>query len=317
VVGGKRGSSLAAESGHEATGARTLFQVGDVLNDTYQIRALLGEGGMGQVFDARDRPLNRDVAIKAYWPTTHFITSGLLQREAQALAAIQHPGLATVYTLGRHREVEYLVMERIRGAGLDEEMIRRHRIGARLPMRDTIRILLAIADVLHAVHEAGCLHRDVKPGNVMLAGRERVVLMDFGLFLPEGELSGRPDLAGSPNYMAPESIRDHVLAGAGHLVDLYALGVIAFELLAGRLPFTSGSLEEIFDQHLHAPVPDLAGLAPEAPPRLAALACQLLAKDPYDRPESEEVAWRLRAIRDDHDHGLRRALTPMATRTRG
>jgi serine/threonine protein kinase len=117
--------------------------------------------------------------------------------------------------------------------------------------------------------------------------------------------------------MAPESISDRVQAGSGHLVDLYALGVIAFELLAGRLPFTGKSLDETFELHVNAPVPDLLTLAPEAPPRLAVLACELLAKDPYDRPESEEVVWRLRAIRDDHDHGIRRSLTPIATRTRG
>lgn len=287
-----------------------------MLSGTYEVRRLLGEGGMGQVFDARDRPLNRDVAVKAYWPVTESVTSGLLQREAQALAAIPHPGLATVFTLGRHNDIEYLVMERIRGAPLDDEMAKRHRIGSRLPMRETIRILLSIAGVLNAVHQAGCLHRDVKPGNVMLAQHERVVLMDFGLFLPEGELAAA-DLAGSPNYMAPESIRHRVLAGSGHLVDLYALGVIAFELLAGRLPFAGRNLEETFDQHVNAPVPDLLTLAPEAPPRLAVLACELLAKDPYDRPESEEVVWRLKAIRDDHDHGIKRTLTPIATRTRG
>jgi hypothetical protein len=93
--------------------------------------------------------------------------------------------------------------------------------------------------------------------------------------------------------------------------------VIAFELLSGKLPFAGPTLEETFDQHLHAPIPDLGALVPEAPPRLAALACQLLAKDPYDRPESEEVVWRMRAIRDDHDRGIKRALTPMSTRTRG
>jgi serine/threonine-protein kinase len=184
-------------------------------------------------------------------------------------------------------------------------------------MRDTIRILLSIAGVLSAVHQAGCLHRDVKPGNVMLAQHERVVLMDFGLFLPEGELASGPDLAGSPNYMAPESIGNRVLAGSGHLVDLYALGVIAFELLAGRLPFSGRSLDETFNLHLNAPVPDLLTLAPEAPPRLALLACELLAKDPYDRPNSDEVVWRLQAIRDDTNQGIRRALTPIATKTRG
>jgi serine/threonine protein kinase len=298
---------------------RTIFPLGERLNGTYLIRALLGEGGMGQVFDARDEQLNREVAIKAYWPITQSLTAGLLQREAQAQAAIQHPGLPAVYTFGVHQDREYLVMERIRGVGLDVELAPRHRIGSRLPLKDTMRILLAIADVLHAVHAAGCLHRDVKPGNVMLAARERVVLMDFGLFLPEGDLSSAPGPAGSPNYMAPESIDDTVKRGAGHQVDLYALGVIAFEMLAGRLPFVGRSLEEVLDKHLHAPVPDLAALAPEIPPRLGALVTELLAKEPYDRPESEEVVWRLKAIRDDEARGVRRALTPLSVpaRTKG
>lgn len=306
--------------GSEGDHPRTLFAPGEVLSDTYEIRGLLGEGGLdglGQVFVARDRPLNREVAIKAYWPISDSVTSGLLQREAQALAAISHPGLATVFTLGRHGEIEYLVTERIRGTSLEEEMAGRHRIGTRVPVRDTIRILLSMAGVLNAVHQAGCLHRDVKPSKVMLAPHERVVLTDFGLFLPEGELGGRPDRAGTPSYMAPESIRDRVPAGGGNLVDLYALGVIAFELLAGRLPFAGSSPEETLDQHVNAPVPDLLALAPEAPPRLAVLAGTLLAKDPYDRPDGEEVVWRLRAIRDEHDHGVRRSLTPMGTRTRG
>jgi serine/threonine-protein kinase len=283
-----------------------------VLNETYEIRGLLGEGGMGQVFDARDQQLNRDVAIKAYWPVTSSVTSGLLRREAQALAAISHPGLATVFGLGKHHDTEFLVMERIRGVGLDAEMARLHRIRSLVEMRDSIRILLAMADVLRAIHGAGCLHRDVKPGNVILvAARDRVVLVDFGLFLPEAELAAHPEPGGSPNYMAPESIQDRVRPGDGRLADLYALGMIAFELLAGRLPFSTRNVEETFQWHINGPVPDLAALAPEAAPRLIALTHELLAKDPHDRPDAEDVVARLRQIRDDHDRGFRRALTPV------
>lgn len=302
-----QGESQTIAFGHApaaATGEHALFSVGEVLNDVYEIRRLLGEGGMGQVFEAHDLVLNREVAIKAYWPTVYSASSGLLRREAQALAAIQHPGLASVFTMGLHADTEYLVMERIRGVPLDELMKQRHRLSERVPLGEAIRIVLALADVLHAVHAAGCLHRDVKPGNVMLAGRERVVLMDFGLFLPEGELSGRTLLAGSPGYMAPESILDRVLPGAGHLVDLYALGVIAFELLAGRIPFPADSLDQILDHHLHASPPDLAALVPDVPPRLAALTRELLSKEPYDRPDSEELVWRLRAIHDTHQRSL-------------
>jgi serine/threonine protein kinase len=275
---------------------QTLFSVGEILTGDYEIRRLLGEGGMGQVFEAQDLVLNRPVAIKAYWPADDVTSASLLRREAQALAAISHPGLAGVFTMGRQSELEFLVMERIRGMPLDELMRQRHQLGQRVAPAEAIRILVAIADVLSAVHASGCLHRDVKPGNVMLAPRDRVVLMDFGLFLPEGEMTRHPLLAGSPGYMAPESILDRVLPGAGHLVDLYALGVIAFELLSGRLPFRARNLEEMLDQHLHASAPDLVGLVPGTPPRLAALVRELLSKEPYDRPESDEVVWRLRAI---------------------
>jgi serine/threonine protein kinase len=294
----------------ELEGARTLFQVGEVLDGIYEIRTLLGEGGMGQVFEAHDQWLNREVAIKAYWPTHLGDGAAVLRREAQAQAAIQHGGLPTVFTLGRHGADLFLVMERIHGVGLDVALEQRLRIKARLALAESLRILVSIAEVLAAVHAAGCLHRDVKPANVMLAGRDRVVLMDFGLFLPEGELVERTQVAGSPFYMAPESIEDEVHPGMGHLVDLYALGVIAFEMLAGRMPYQAQSLEAMFEQHLHAPVPDLSRLAPGVPPKLAVLTRELLSKDPYDRPDSEEVVWRLRAIRDDHDRGVRRALTP-------
>jgi serine/threonine protein kinase len=287
---------------------RTLFHSGEVLNGVYEIRGLIGEGGMGQVFDARDLSLNREVAIKAYWPIES-LRAGTLRHEAQAQAAVQHPGLPAVFTIGRHGALDFLVMERIRGIGLDETLAQRHRIDARLPLGETIRILLAMADVLAAVHTLGCVHRDVKPGNVLLAA-QRVVLTDFGLSRAEGEAPDDP-AAGSPNYMAPESILDHVERGAGHRVDLYALGVIAFEMLAGRLPYVGRSLEDTFAQHVNAPVPALEPLAAGVPPRLAALVRSLLAKDPYDRPESEELVWRLRTIREDHLRGVRRSLTPL------
>jgi serine/threonine protein kinase len=280
--------------------ARGLFQLGEVLDDVYEIRALLGEGGMGQVFDARDRVLNREVAIKAYWPSAFASTSDLLRREAQALAAIHHPGLATVFTMGTHTRPQFLVMERIRGISLAALMEQRHRLQECVPLRDALRIILAVADVLRAVHAAGCVHRDVKPSNVMLTGNDRVVLMDFGLFLPENELAERPLLAGSPHYMAPESIRECVRPGAGHLVDLYALGVMAFELVAGRVPFEGGTADELFQRHLQDAPPDLRALAPQLPARLVALIHELLAKDPYDRPDSEDLVWRLRALRENH-----------------
>lgn len=129
-------------------------------------------------------------------------------------------------------------------------------------------LLIAIADALTAVHRAGIAHRDVKPANVMLAPGGRVVLMDFGLFLPEFEVAAQATIAGSPQYMAPEAI-DTVEPGAGGLVDLYALGVMAYEMLAGVPPFHGETPDEVWDRHLYDPIPDLAQARPDVPASLA------------------------------------------------
>jgi serine/threonine protein kinase len=284
---------------------RDLFEIGEIVGGAWEIRRRLGEGGMGQVFAAFDRQLLRAVAVKAGWPTTGVS----LKREAQAMAAIRHASLVTVHAYGRHRDVEYVVMEHIHGASLAEHLERRAAAGARVDVDEVVQLLDAIAAALEAVHRAGILHGDVKPANVLLAPGDRVVLVDFGVFLPEFELERRPAPAGTPQYMAPEAIASEVRPGAGHLVDLYALGVLGWELLALEPPF-EGSRAEIFERHLHAPPPDVARARPDAPALLARLIAELMAKDPSDRPQSaEDVRVRLAAL-DGRKGRERRARSP-------
>lgn len=272
-----------------------IFAVGDVLSGTYEIRSVLGAGGMGQVFEAHDLVLNRKVAIKAAWPD---LEDSPIRKEAQALAAIRHPGMVGVYTVAQHEGIEYVVMERVHGASLEGYLHRKQTAGEPLGVVEAVDLLIAIADALTAVHRAGIAHRDVKPANVMLAPGGRVVLMDFGLFLPEFEVAAQATIAGSPQYMAPEAISNTVEPGAGGLVDLYALGVMAYEMLAGVPPFQGETPDEVWDRHLYDPIPDLAQARPDVPASLASLVRDLLAKDPSLRPQSPDaVVWQLRSAR--------------------
>ncbi|GAC1570836.1 MAG: hypothetical protein NVS3B20_02640 [Polyangiales bacterium] len=154
-----------------------------------------------------------------------------------------------------------------------------------------------LARALAAVHAVGVAHRDVKPSNVLLAPRNRVVLTDFGISLPEYAGDDETKGAGTPDYMAPETILEDGHAGNRFLGDLYALGIIGFELLTGTVPFEGETLMAIYSGHLAGQIPDVAALCPEVPSQLADLIGDLLAKSPTDRPESaRSVEVRLRSM---------------------
>ncbi len=293
-------SATPAPDGH-------IFQRGEVLAGAYQIRALLGEGGMAQVYEAHDRLLNRNVAIKAVHKTAP--GESPLRLEAQALAAVRHPSLVTVHGMGVHRGIEFLVLERIYGMSLHQHLQLRHRTRSRFSVDEALEVLIALADGLAAIHRAGGAHRDVKPSNIMLAPGNRVVLMDLGIFQPEAA-SLPSTAAGTPHYMAPEAIANRVELGGWHLVDLYALGLVAYEVLTGDRPFDGDDAYELFRKHASEPVPDPARARRDLPPRFRRLVTELMAKAPGDRPaDAELVARELRAIRrqgaDPAEHGGR------------
>jgi serine/threonine protein kinase len=278
-----------------------VFAIGEVLEGKYEIRSVLGSGGMGQAFEAHDIPLNRRVAIKAPWSS---IDPASIKKEAQALAAIRHTSMVAVHAIGQHRGVDYVVMERIYGVSLDAHLRRRRSAGERYGLGEGLQVLSALAEGLAAVHRAGIAHRDVKPENIMLTPGHRLVLMDFGIFVPEFELQEQSLPAGSPAYMAPETISGTLAPGAGHLVDTYALGVIAYEILSGDLPYNGATVVEVLDGHMRGAVPDVGAARPDVPKRLSTLIARLMSKEPSDRPESmDDVAYELRAIHD----GLLRA----------
>ena len=265
-----------SDSPLEAPAERGIFALGDVIADSYEIRALLGEGGMGQVFDAWDRNLSRRVAIKA-----NFLEVAQSVRvEAQGLAAIRHNGVVGVYAFGSHGGVDYMVMEHVAGVTLADHLERLE--GSGLPLTEKLDVLVAIADGLAAIHRAGISHGDIKAENVLLSASGRVVLTDLGLvraaYEPEGGI-----VAGTPAYMAPEIVSPTYANAGWHYVDAYAFGVLAFRVLAGVLPFDAESPVLMLFNHLHEPPPKLHEVA-AIPKRLSELVDTLLAKEPDGAP---------------------------------
>jgi serine/threonine-protein kinase len=265
-----------------------------LLDGKFEIRGLLGQGGMGQVFEAYDRELHRRVAIKIAWPHT----GGSVRNEALALAAFRHPSLIAIYALGRLGNLEYVVMERVYGMTLEDYLEKLRAESRHVPLGEVVDILTGISQGLAVIHSAGVAHRDVKPANVMLAPGNRIVLTDFGIFRAEGPRRERDWCVGSPPYMAPETIVGSVSLGEEYLVDVYALGVVAYELLTGQLPFWTESVRALWQLHLNAPPPDPTVYRTDVPHKLASLVQAMLAKDTTARPQSmDEIAWQLARMR--------------------
>ena len=268
------------------------FALGELVAGSYLLNEHLGRGGMGVVYGARDERLARSVALKVSLDPRW---AQAVRAEALALAAVRHPGVVRVFASGEHRGQDYFVMERLVGRSLQERLDDTRRRGRRLSIEEALDVLIGLADALTATHATGVAHRDLKPGNVMLCGA-RVVLLDFGLVVAECAIGEDQGVAGSAEYMAPEVISQRVTPGGGALVDLYALGTIAFELVVGHTPFGGANLQRTLTDHLLTQAPRVE--RPDAPPALVDLIEELLAKDPGDRPSSAEaVLWQLCAIR--------------------
>ncbi len=292
------GSGAAAAGDGLADAENRIFATGELLDGVYEIVQLLGRGGMGQVFEAHDHQLNRRVAIKAAWPNP---LAPPLRNEARALAAFQHPSLVTVHVLGEHRGLDYLVMERVYGVSLTQHAQTRWTAGQTFTPREVVEMLLPVAEGLSVVHRAGLVHRDIKPDNIMLTPAHRVVLMDFGLVLPEFDVNTRQTVAGSPPYMAPEVITSTAESGHGHLSDIFGFGVVAYELLTGLRPYPGQTVGEILAaQSQGAPVA-VSTVRTNCPVALCRLIGEMLHHDPQLRLQSAEaVAWQMRAIRDSN-----------------
>ncbi|MFC5666559.1 serine/threonine-protein kinase [Kitasatospora misakiensis] len=270
--------------------------VGDVVAGRFELRERLGAGGMGTVWRAHDPALERDVALKEMRSGGHDdpARTALLReramREARALARINHPGAVAIYEVVDDRPHPWLVMEFVDGTPLDTLL----RGGALTPVR-TARIGLDVLAALRAAHSAGILHRDVKPANVLVRPDGSAVLTDFGIAALQGShtLTATGDIIGSPEYLAPELIR-RTEAEAGPASDLWSLGVLLYACVEGTNPMRRDSVWEVLVAVCEEPVPP----PPHAGP-LAPVITALLTRDPGGRPDIDDTARALAAVRDE------------------
>jgi WD40 repeat protein len=251
----------------------------------YEILDELGRGGMGVVYKARQVGLNRLVALKMVLAGTHAAAPDLLRfrTEAEAIARLVHPHIVQIHEIGQHEGRPFFSLEFCPGGSLDKKLA-----GTPLPPREAARLVASLAQAMQVAHEAGVVHRDLKPANVLLAADGTPKITDFGLAKKLDDCSGQTQtgqIMGTPSYMAPEQA-----AGTGQPIgpaaDVYALGAIRYEMLAGRPPFKGASVLETLDQVQHQePVPPCR-LTPKVPRDLETICLKCLEKEPKKRYDS-------------------------------
>ena len=210
--------------------------VGRTIGERYELRALIGRGGSGVVYEGVDRLLNRSVAVKVLRATLNPALAARVRREARAVARLAHPGIVAVHDVGEADGRAYLVMEFVAGGALAAELESR----GRLPAREAVRIAVALADALGHAHERDVAHRDVSPANVVLTPEGAVKLLDFGVAREAGD--AEPPSWATPAYAAPEQRRGEP-SGPG--ADVYAVGAILVEMLTAQPPVDPEELASI------------------------------------------------------------------------
>lgn len=244
----------------------------------YEILTELGRGGMGVVYKARDTRLERDVAIKVL-RTTSAEEAARLEQEAKAAATLNHPGIVTIYDFEAGFDGYFITMEYVPGEALDYVI----RTQPERTQKDLLTILVRLADAVAYAHSHQVIHRDLKPGNILLTPNQEVKILDFGIAarLDTGATAG-PAVCGTPYYMAPEQIRGQDTSPA---TDIYALGATLFHLATGQPPFKEGN---VIEAHLTQQPPDPVDLAPHLANGLGAVILRCLEKDPAQRYSSAE-----------------------------
>ena len=262
----------------------------------YQIKSVLGRGGMATVFLARQTSMDRDVAVKVMArdlaDDEQFVAR--FEHEAQLIARLQHPHILPVIDFGREGKNVYIVMRLVTAGSLDDRL----RRGA-LPLPLASRMLTQIASALTFAHEQGIIHRDLKPNNVLLDARDNAYLTDFGIakmLAGTTKLTATGNILGTPAYMAPEQ-------GLGEpgdeRSDIYSLGVILFQMLTGHLPFDADTPLAIILKHVHDPIPDPREFVPDLSEELAQIVQKAMAKDPNTRYQTAaEMAYDLDLLDD-------------------
>ncbi|HET6549231.1 MAG TPA: serine/threonine-protein kinase, partial [Solirubrobacter sp.] len=254
------------------------------LPDRYRVVRHLANGGMATVWEAHDELLDRDVAVKVL--ASHLGEDSRarrrFQREARAAAGLSsHPNVVTIYDVGEHRNQVFMVMEIMRGGTLADRV----RSGRSIPHETAIRWLRQAAAALDTAHETGVVHRDIKPGNLLLDGRDRLAVADFGIarLAWEDQLTATGQVLGTAAYISPEQAMGEAATAAS---DRYALAVVAYELLTGERPFEAEHFAAQARAHVEDPPPPASSRTSGLSPAVDAVLERGLAKDPRDRWDS-------------------------------
>ena len=264
-----------------------------VINDRYEIHKRVGRGGMADVFMARDLLLDRQVAIKILFPEfavdPNFVER--FRREAQAAANLSHPNLVNVYDWGRYEGTYFIAMEYVEGRTLGDIL----KTNGQLTPKQSAEIASEVAAALGFAHEAGLAHRDIKPANILIGSNGQVKVADFGIAralnsASDSNLTQVGSVMGTASYFSPEQAQG---AQPEPRSDLYSLGVVMYEMVAGKPPFTGENAVAIAYKQVHDRPTPLNQLVPAVPRPLEAIIAKLLAKDPKLRYSSAP------ALRDD------------------
>jgi len=284
------------ESATLPSGTTSKGQLRSVPGAEYDLLSRIGQGGFARVYKARDRRLDRIVAIKVIRPDLIgrkvFVDS--FRNEGIALAKLRHPGIVPIYDIRERGGLIYYIMPLVEGTTLDVRMER-----VRLPPFESRRILCELADALGAAHRAKMVHLDIKPANVFLEGTlQKVLLMDFGLakaLTTQVDDSSGGQVVGTPEYMSPEQARG--LSEIDHRSDIYSLGVLGYRMLMGRPPFKGPNAADILAKHINeAPVP-MRDINPTIPKDFADAIMRCLKKDPGDRfPTATDLRGALESV---------------------
>jgi serine/threonine-protein kinase len=245
----------------------------------YEITALIGAGGMGEVYRARDTRLTREVAIKVLPPELardeEFVQR--FMREANTAASLDHPNIINIYNVDAQDGMYYIVMRLAQGETL-RDVLRR----GRLAPRRLLAIMGQLADALGYAHQKGIIHRDIKPANIMVGENDRVTLMDFGIAkaLSGLRITRTGTAIGTPEYMSPEQFKGE---DVGPRTDIYALGIVLYELLTGTVPFKGETSHVVSHKHVYDPPPPPRQHDPQIPPAVEAVVLRCLEKQPVAR----------------------------------
>ena len=282
-----------------------------LLNGRYALIAQQGSGGMSVIYRAVDRMLQRNVAVKILRPslTTDPAFLEKFRNEARSIANLSHPNIVTVFDVGSDGSTHYIVMELVDGQDLKKVI----KATGAMPLEKVIDITLQICAGIGYAHRSGIVHADIKPQNILLTRDEKVKVTDFGIAqaLSDTQPQQRAEVVwGSPHYFSPEQAKGEQPSARS---DVYSIGIVMFEMLTGRLPFTGTNQQELAMAHIRERIPLVIEFNPSVPPGLAELIKQAMAKEPAERfRDADQFGLRIKQYRDQANSATLNNMRPAA-----